>query len=94
MVQVDDISCLPFLPKKEVKEGINATMKQWSNKKLDIAAGVEGKMRFPWWVCTIGWDDNVENSAILERALFPLYFVQDKQEVKWCGEQKTVEQSI
>ncbi len=47
MVQVDDISCLPFLPKKEVKEGINATMKQWSNKKLDIAAGVEGKMRFP-----------------------------------------------
>ncbi len=46
MVQVDDISCLPFLPKK-VKEGINATMKQWSNKKLDIAAGVEGKMRFP-----------------------------------------------
>lgn len=47
MVQVDDNPCLPFLPKKEVKESINVTTKQWSNKKLDMGAGVEGKVRFP-----------------------------------------------
>lgn len=46
MVQVYDNPCLHFQPKKEVEESINVTTKQWSNKKLDMGSGAEGKVRF------------------------------------------------